>query len=97
MVGRLPNQVEKLRVTLTIPDDLEARLEAYLTMRGVPPTTVLEDALRAYLEDKGKVLYLDGKAYPVPERPLRFTPAERGSGKRDVSINHDKYLLTSPL
>jgi hypothetical protein len=26
------------------------------------------------------------------ERYLVITPAERGSGRKDVSVNHDRYL-----
>lgn len=80
------------RLTLTLPEDLETRFEAYLRGRGVPPEAVVEDALREYLENGREVLRLDGEAYPAPERPLRFTPVEEGSGKRDVSVNHDRYL-----
>lgn len=80
------------RLTVTLPDDLDTRFEAYLRARDVSPSTVVQDALRAYLESERDILYLGGEAYPVPERPLRFTPAERGSGKRDISMEHDKYL-----
>ncbi len=80
------------RLTLTLPEDLETRFEAHLRDRGVSPSDVVEDALRAYLENGRDAVCLDGEAHPAPEKPLRFTPAEHGSGKRDMSINHDKYL-----
>lgn len=82
--------MKSLRITL--PDELEGRFEAYLQARGVSPEAAVRDALRAYLENERDVLYLDGEAYPEPEPPLSFTPAERGSGKRDISVEHDKYL-----
>ncbi|MGH3086653.1 MAG: CopG family ribbon-helix-helix protein [Rubrobacteraceae bacterium] len=80
------------RFTLTLPKDLETRFEAHIRDRGVSPSDVVEDALRAYLENDRDAVYLDGEAHPAPEKPLRFTPAERGSGKRDMSANHDEYL-----
>ena len=29
-------------------------------------------------------------------RPLRLTPAERGSGRTDISIEHDRELYVTP-
>ncbi len=80
------------RLTITLPDDLETRFEAYLRDQGASPAEVVRNALREYLEDERSVVHLDGEAHPAPERPLRFTVSEKGSGKRDVSINHDRYL-----
>ncbi len=82
--------MKSLRITL--PEDLETRFEAHLRDRGVSPSVVVEDALRRYLENDRDAVYLDGEAHPAPEKPLRFTPAERGSGKGDMSADHDKYL-----
>ena len=73
------------RATITLPDDIEQALEAYLDDQEVPValTAVVQTALRDYLAERG---------YLPPADPLKITPAERGSGKRDVSVNHDRYL-----
>jgi hypothetical protein len=73
------------RATITIGDDLEQELEAYLRQQEAPPalTTVVQSALREYLAHRG---------FGRPARPLRITPAFKGSGKSDVSLRHDEYL-----
>jgi len=73
------------RATVTIPDDLEASLEAYDRQQDVSPslTAVLQSALREYLARRG---------FRAAPKTLRITPAKRGSGARDVSIRHDSYL-----
>jgi hypothetical protein len=48
-----------------------------------PLTAVIQAALRQYLADRG---------YLPPARPLRITPARKGSGHRDVSQAHDRCL-----
>jgi len=51
---------------------------------AVPPlTTVVQAALREYLAQRG--------AAPGDPR-LRITPAVKGSGATNVSIEHDRYL-----
>lgn len=72
------------RTTITIPPDLEAAVRAYLEDRPVSPTltALVEDALREFLTLRG---YL-------PPGPLRLTPAPLGSGRDDVSIEHDREL-----
>ncbi len=80
------------RLTVNLPDDLEARFEEHLHERGTPPDTVIEAALREYLENARETVRLDGEAFPAPERPPRFAPAEKGSGKGDISVAHDRYL-----
>lgn len=82
--------MKSLRVTL--PDELESRFEAYLEASGTSPEEVVRDALRRYLENERGTVHLDGEAHPAPEKPLRFTPAEHGSGRGDMSVNHDRYL-----
>ena len=74
------------RATVTIPDDLAKAVDNYVQRQEAQPplTAVVQAALRQYLADRG---YL-----PV-ERPLRISPAKKGSGKRDVSRNHDRYLV----
>lgn len=70
---------------MTFPDDLAEAVENYVRAQENPPalTTVMQAALREYLRERG---------YLRPYRPLRLTPAPRGSGRRDVSENHDLYL-----
>lgn len=73
------------RATMTFPDDLAEAVERYVRSQEVPPalTTVVQAALREYLQERG---------FLRPYRPLRITPAPRGSGRTDVSIDHDRYF-----
>ena len=73
------------RATITIPDDLARAVESYANRQEAKPalTAVVQAALRQYLADRG---------YLQTERALRITPAKRGSGKHDVSREHDRYL-----
>ncbi len=75
------------RATVTIPDDLAEAMETYVRAQEAPPplTAVVQAALRQYLTDRG---YLRARG------PLRIKPAPRGSGRRDVSQSHDRYLFT---
>jgi hypothetical protein len=75
------------RATVTIPDDLAEAVEAYVRAQEAPPplTAVVQAALRHYLTERG---YLRAGA------PLRIVPARRGSGRHDVSREHDRYLAT---
>jgi hypothetical protein len=73
------------RATITLPDDLAAGIDEYRRAQDAPPafTTVMQAALREYLRERG---------FLRPFRPLKITPAPRGSGLTDVSVNHDKYF-----
>ncbi len=73
------------RATITIGDELEKALRAYLRKQEIPPalTSVVQAALREYLGRRG---------YAAPASPLRITPARRGGGRKNVSIRHDEYL-----
>ncbi len=73
------------RATMTIPDDLAEAMEQYVQAQEVPPalTTVVQVALREYLRERG---------FLHEYRPLKITPAKKGSGRSDVSQNHDLYL-----
>jgi len=73
------------RATVTIPDDLAEAMDSYVQAQEARPplTSVIQAALRQYLADRG---YLGAR------RPLRITPVKRGSGRRDVSRAHDRYL-----
>ena len=75
------------RATVTIPDDLAEAVESYVHAQEARPalTAVIQAALRQYLADRG---------YLRARRPLRITPAKHGSGRRDVSQAHDRYLAT---
>jgi hypothetical protein len=72
------------RVTVTIDDELDASLNAYMSRQEVTPalTAVVQAALREYLARRG---YTAGGKF-------RITPARKGSGLRDTSIRHDYYL-----
>jgi hypothetical protein len=73
------------RATITIPDEIQQALAAYCHDQGSNPnlSSVLQDALRDFLAERG---------YMPPSRALRITPAEHGSGKTDISTDHDRYL-----
>lgn len=73
------------RATITIADDVEAALDAFSQRQETPPVlnSVVQAALREYLARRG---------FSPPAHPLRITPARKGSGKRDVSVRHDRYF-----
>jgi hypothetical protein len=78
------------RATITLPEDLDAELSAYLAGRDAPPslTAVVQAALRRYLAEAR----LAERTYRPPQEPFAITPARRGSGRSDVSAEHDRYL-----
>jgi plasmid stability protein len=81
--------------TLTLPDDLEKALEAHLQRHDASVEEVLRAALRDYLEksDLATRLTQAGLEFRLPTQPLEyFTVASDGSGKGDISAEHDKYL-----
>jgi hypothetical protein len=73
------------RATITVPDELERALDAYMRDQEVPPalTSVAQAALRQYLAERG---------YLPPKGPLRIRPAKNGSGRKDISTEHDRYF-----
>ena len=73
------------RATVTISDDLESSLDAYVDRQEVAPalTAVVQAAMREYLARRG---------FGGAPRKLRITPARKGSGVRDTSAHHDRYL-----
>jgi hypothetical protein len=73
------------RATVTLPNDLAQAVGDYIQAQEAPPalTTVVQAALREYLRERGFM-----RTY----RPLRISPAKKGSGRSDVSQNHDLYL-----
>ncbi len=72
------------RATIIIRDDIEACLDTYIRQQdSATLTTLVHAALKEYLVRRGFA--------PVVGK-LRITPAKKGSGARDVSIKHDRYL-----
>jgi len=73
------------RATVTLPDDLAEAVENFVRSQEAraPLTAVVQAALREYLSERG---YLRARGV------LRITPARRGSGHRDVSRAHDRFL-----
>jgi hypothetical protein len=74
------------RATMTLPDDLAQAVERYMASQEAPPTltTVVQVALRRYLSERG---------FLRTRQTLAITPARKGSGRSDVSQNHDRYLV----
>jgi len=73
------------RATITIGGDLEKAIESYANRLEVAPTftALVQAALREYLARRGAV---------APANPLRITAAKKGSGKADISQDHDRYF-----
>jgi Arc/MetJ-type ribon-helix-helix transcriptional regulator len=73
------------RATITLPDDLAKAVDEYVQAQDAPPalTSVVQASLREYLRERGFL-----REY----QPLKITPAKKGSGRSDVSRNHDLYL-----
>jgi hypothetical protein len=73
------------RATITLTDELAAGVEEFVRAQDAPPafTAIVQTALREYLRKRG---------FLRPYEPLKITPAAKGSGISDVSVNHDKYL-----
>lgn len=73
------------RATMTFPDDLAKAVERYLASQEAPPTltTMVQAALRGYLSERG---------FLRTRKTLEITPAGRGSGRSDVSQQHDRHL-----
>jgi hypothetical protein len=73
------------RATMTFPDDLAEALENYVQSQEAPPTltTVVQAALRQYLGERG---------FLRVRRNFEITPSSHGSGRVDVSQEHDRYL-----
>jgi metal-responsive CopG/Arc/MetJ family transcriptional regulator len=73
------------RATMTLPDDLAEAVEKYVQAQDAPPslTTVVQVALRQYLGERG---------FLKDRKTLRVTPSKQGSGRHNVSQEHDLYL-----
>jgi metal-responsive CopG/Arc/MetJ family transcriptional regulator len=81
------------RATITIPDDLEHELENFLARQETPPslTNLMQTALRSYLVQKK----WNERGYRAPEAQLEMPTAKTGSGKNNISKDHDHYLSNS--
>ena len=75
------------RETITLNDEFERAVDAYLRDQEARPslTAVVQAALRKNLSERANVRRA---------KRLRITPAPRGSGRKDVSERHDRYLAT---
>lgn len=73
------------RATVTIPDDLADAVERFARDQEARPTltVVVQSALRQFLAQRG---------YLGSHKPLHITPAKKGSGLGNVSVEHDRYL-----
>lgn len=73
------------RATVTIGDETEASLDAYMRQQEAAPSlaAVMQAALKEYLARRG---------FAPGQRRLRITAAQKGSGGRNASIEHDRYL-----
>ena len=77
------------RITVTIPDELERELVEYQHAQDAPPslTAIVQAALRHFLDQQDP---WKRRGYRPAPGPLHFTPNERGSGRSDISVNHDR-------
>jgi hypothetical protein len=75
------------RATITLPDDIEQALQRFVQEQEVPVqlTAVVQAAVREYLGERG---------YLRAASPLRIRPAAHGSGEKDGSVSHDRYLAS---
>lgn len=82
------------RVTITVPDELEQALVEYQQAQDVPPTltAIVQTALRYYLEQQDPWIR---RGYRPAPGPFHITPDEHGSGRSDISVNHDRVAAES--
>jgi hypothetical protein len=73
------------RATITIPDDLDQALEAFMKDQAVAATltAVAQTALREFLVQRG---------YLPSGKRFWLTPAEHGSDESSVSLEHDRVF-----
>jgi hypothetical protein len=72
-------------ITVAIADDVAEGLEQLRKDQepALELETLANTAIREYLIQRG---------YLPSHRVLRITPAKKGSGLHDVSVEHDRYL-----
>jgi len=75
------------RTTVSLPDQLTDALDRYRDEQGMrqPVSSLIRAALQEYLARRGY------ESEP-PFEAFIITPAASGSGFRDVSADHDRYL-----
>ncbi|MEM6428376.1 MAG: hypothetical protein AAF708_03980 [Deinococcota bacterium] len=76
------------RATITLLDDLETRLNAFIAKQPVPPSlsAVVQTALEAFLDSQMWAAYEPS----IPVKAFKITPFV-GDLDGDTSINHDEY------
>jgi hypothetical protein len=81
----LKSEAKMRRATITIGDEIEAQLDAWMRRQDAAPslTAVVRTALKEFLAHRG---------FAAPSARLRITPSRKGSGSHDVSVAHDRYL-----
>jgi predicted transcriptional regulator len=71
------------RATITLPDDLEKRLNAFIATQPAPPSlnAVVQTALEAFLEEQKWAAY----SIQPAQQPFRITAADEVSRTEDTS------------
>jgi hypothetical protein len=73
------------RATITLTDELERAVDAYIQAQPAPPT--LTAVVQAALRD-----FLAAQSPSARSKRLQVTPAESGSGNTNTSRDHDRVL-----
>jgi hypothetical protein len=78
------------RATITLTNELEVALQQYLASQETPPslTTVVQVALRDFLQ----LQKLKERGFREAKGTPRLSAAKKGSGLKDVSSRHDRYV-----
>lgn len=78
------------RATITLPDDLEAEIERFLSEQDPQPslTSLVQTAVRRYLDEAE----WSKRRFRPPAEPLAITPASEGSEREQTSTEHDRVL-----
>lgn len=77
------------QATITLPDDLEKRLQAYRSSHEseITVSEIVQSALENFLRQQAARARVE-----LVDQPLSITPAEGDSGATDVSVDHDRYF-----
>ena len=80
------------RITVTLPDELEQKLEYFLQRQETPPsiTKVMQVAMWEYLNTQA----LRQRGFSAARKPFKLAALDETdpSDEADVSENHDAYL-----
>ena len=70
---------------ITLPDTLANALNSYINDQEnvLQANDIIENAIMEFLGQRG---------YLPPKKPINFTPANKGSGFLNTSVNHDQIL-----